>query len=522
MRVSTTASLAPRSVARIFGLGVGLMLSANSYADGAAIAKMGAGAGAAPPCQSCHGAAGEGVAQAGFPRLASLGAPYLQRQLAAFADGTRVSAVMTPIAKALSAAERAEVAAYYAALPAPAGAVPTAQVSPAAPAPTPVSVGATLATRGRWAEKLPACEQCHGPGGLGVGPDFPPLAGQSASYLSNQLMAWKTGARPPGPMGLMDVVAKKLSEAEVRAVADHYGTVAGSEPKMAALTAPVAAAGAGGAFQPPPESEIPAGEFGDVIRRGREIFVDTPRAAPAYVGNSLRCVSCHLDAGRLADSSPLWGAFVSYPAYRSKTKSVTTFQQRLQGCFEYSMNGRAPPAGAPELVALESYAYWLASGATVDPKIAGRGYPKLAPAAQKVDFARGKQVYVENCALCHGAQGAGQRTQSGYAVFPALWGSDSFNWGAGMGRISNAAAFVKANMPLGRPGTLTEQQAWDVALFMNSHERPQDPRFSGSVQATQRDFHATEDSMYGREVAGKVLGASGAPKPFKPMQANRP
>ena len=133
MAISTTAPLAPEVIAmqslqsllargRVLGLGFGLMLSASCHADGAAIAKAGAGAG--PACQTCHGTAGEGVAQASFPRLASLGAPYLQRQLAAFADGTRVSDVMMPIAKALSVADRAEVAAYYAALPAPAA--PTA------------------------------------------------------------------------------------------------------------------------------------------------------------------------------------------------------------------------------------------------------------------------------------------------------------------------------------------------------------------------------------------------------------
>lgn len=211
---------------RVFGLGLGLMLSIGCHADGAAIAKTGAGA--APACQTCHGAAGEGIAQAGFPRLAGLGAPYMQRQLAAFADGTRVSAVMMPIARGLSVADRAEVSAYYASLPAPAApaaALPT--VSPSAPAAVPASasIGATLATRGRWADNLPACEQCHGPGGRGVGPDFPPLAGQSATYLTNQLTAWKTGARPPGPLGLMAVVAKKLSEAEARAVADHYASL---------------------------------------------------------------------------------------------------------------------------------------------------------------------------------------------------------------------------------------------------------------------------------------------------------
>lgn len=210
---------------RVFGLGLGLLLSANCHADGAALAKTGSGAVAA--CQTCHGPAGEGNAQAGFPRLASLGARYLQRQLDAFADGTRVSDVMMPIAKALSVADRAQVSAYYAALPAPAAptAAPAESASTAGASLAPVSVGATLATSGRWDVKLPACEQCHGPGGRGVGPDFPALVGQSSTYLLNQLTAWKTGARPPGPMGLMAVVARRLSEAEMRAVADHFASL---------------------------------------------------------------------------------------------------------------------------------------------------------------------------------------------------------------------------------------------------------------------------------------------------------
>lgn len=208
---------------RVFGLGLGWMLSVGCHADGAAIAKSGTGAALA--CQTCHGLAGEGMAQAGFPRLASLGAPYMQRQLAAFADGTRVSDVMMPIAKALSVADRAEVSAYYAALPAPAAPAASTVAAVAAAAPASAAVGDTLATRGRWADRLPACDQCHGPGGRGVGADFPPLAGQSATYLANQLKAWTSGARPPGPMGLMAVVAKKLSEAEVRAVAEHYASL---------------------------------------------------------------------------------------------------------------------------------------------------------------------------------------------------------------------------------------------------------------------------------------------------------
>lgn len=61
-------------------------------------------------------------------------------------------------------------------------------------------------------------------------------------------------------------------------------------------------------------------------------------------------------------------------------------------------------------------------------------------------------------------------------------------------------------MPFGKGGTLTEQEAWDVAIFMNSQERPQDPRFTGSVEATRKKYHDSEDSMYGRKVNGRVLG----------------
>lgn len=213
-------------ILRGIALALSAVLSATCHADGASIARNGVGA--AQACQTCHGAAGEGLAQAGFPRLAALGAPYLQRQLDAFADGSRVNAVMMPIAQALSVTDRAALSAYYAALPvptSPATAVPAVAASAPAGLHKPAGVGATLAISGRWADKLPACAQCHGPGGRGVGPDFPALTGQGALYLSNQLMAWKAGTRPPGPMGLMAVVAKKLSDAEVRAVADHFASL---------------------------------------------------------------------------------------------------------------------------------------------------------------------------------------------------------------------------------------------------------------------------------------------------------
>lgn len=283
---------------------------------------------------------------------------------------------------------------------------------------------------------------------------------------------------------------------------------AASPSASASPSRPAAAVNTSGAvaFKPPSADSIPDDEFGKIVRQGEQIFINTQKNAGQFVGNSLNCVNCHLDAGRKSNSSPLWAAYISYPAYRSKNKHVNTFAERLQGCFRFSMNGKAPAFGDPTLVALESYAYWLATGAPVGGTLEGRGYPEVKKPAQPADYARGEKVYQQKCALCHGADGQGQAS-AGKTVFPPLWGEKSFNWGAGMHDIKNASGFIKANMPLGLGGTLTEQEAWDVALFMDSHERPQDPRFNGSVEETRKKYHDSPTSLYGKSVNGHVLGA---------------
>ena len=265
------------------------------------------------------------------------------------------------------------------------------------------------------------------------------------------------------------------------------------------------------AFVPPSESDIPNDDFGKEVALGRQIFVDPGHYAKAYVGNSLSCENCHLDAGRLAHSAPLWGAYPMYPAYRSKNHHVNTFAERLQGCFQFSMNGKAPPLGDPVLVALETYAYWMSKGEPVDVSPPGHGYPKLPKPAIAPDYARGEAVFKRDCALCHSDNGQGQQA-AGRTVFPPLWGPQSFNWGAGMEQVNNAAGFIKANMPLGRGNTLTDQDAWDVAFFMDAHERPQDPRFKDSIAATRKAYHDTPESLYGTTVNGRQLGQGTAEK----------
>jgi thiosulfate dehydrogenase len=271
--------------------------------------------------------------------------------------------------------------------------------------------------------------------------------------------------------------------------------------RIASANAPVKNAGdskkpAPSKFVPPAESAIPKNEYGETVLMGKNIFVNTQQYAQNFVGNGLNCANCHLDNGRKADSAPLWAAYVLYPAYRKKTGQVDTIQSRIQGCFRYSMNGKPPAFDSKEMTALVTYHYWLATGAPTGVKLPGQGFLKVPAPAQTPELARGGEVYKNNCALCHGANGEGTKAHGKYA-FPPLWGENSFNWGAGMHRIDTAAGFIKANMPYGRGGTLSDQEAWDVALFMNSHERPKDPRFKGSIAQT-RDKDHDENCLYGR------------------------
>jgi thiosulfate dehydrogenase len=226
------------------------------------------------------------------------------------------------------------------------------------------------------------------------------------------------------------------------------------------------------AFTPPPESAIPAGPFGDAVRRGEAIFTDTQKNARAFVGNDLNCSNCHLDRGRQAGAVPMWGAWPLYPQFRAKNGKVNTMALRIQECFRYSMNGTMPPSDSQLITDLQSYFSWLAKGAPAGETLPGQGLPALAAPHPAPDPRRGGMAYGQHCAACHGADGNGNRE----AAMPPLWGPRSFNKGAGMYRVETAARFIHANMPLGQGGSLSPQQAYDIAAFIESKPRPADPR----------------------------------------------
>ena len=266
------------------------------------------------------------------------------------------------------------------------------------------------------------------------------------------------------------------------------------------------------AFTPPALSDLPEGPEGDAIKRGMAIFDDPRSHAPQFVGNSLACKNCHLDSGRRANSSPMWAAWVSYPQFRKKTGTINTMEDRIRGCFLYSMNapnspsGAPPPAGADLYRDLGAYFHWLARGAPTGTKMKGAGYPIPPLSDAGYDPARGAPIFEQKCTGCHGSDGQGARQPDGKVVYPPLWGPRSYNWGAGMARVDLAAAFVKANMPFDRPGTLTDQEAWDVAAYLDSHERPRDPRQTGTVEQNAKSNFSDQKTYYGKVVEGKVLG----------------
>jgi thiosulfate dehydrogenase len=225
------------------------------------------------------------------------------------------------------------------------------------------------------------------------------------------------------------------------------------------------------ALQPPAASSIPDGELGSAIRLGQSIITDTQARVKGNVGNGLICVSCHLDEGRTAFAAPLVGLTGMFPEYRARRGSVESLEERINDCFLRSMNGKPLPQSSTEMVALLAYIAWLSQGVPTGTEVIGRGFREISPPSTP-DAGRGKALYAQKCAACHGANGQGTRGAGSAFVFPPLWGPQSFNTGAGMARVSVAAAFVQAKMPLGSAGTLTDQQAYDIAAYFTAQPRP--------------------------------------------------
>lgn len=220
-------------------------------------------------------------------------------------------------------------------------------------------------------------------------------------------------------------------------------------------------------YSVPPDSLIPSGPLGVSIRRGWAIMLATGDSLPGHVGNRLRCVSCHLDAGKRASSGPWVGVFATFPQYKARAGRVITMEERVNGCLRRSLNGVPLPDGGRDMTDIMAYLAFLSRGVPQGSRPAWLGYRRLRPRVP--DAAEGERLFASTCVRCHGPDGAGT------PLAPPLWGPQSFAIGAGMARINTAAAFIRWNMPFDKAGTLSDQQAYDVAAFVLSHPRPDTP-----------------------------------------------
>lgn len=224
--------------------------------------------------------------------------------------------------------------------------------------------------------------------------------------------------------------------------------------------------------QSPVERPIPAGPLGEVIRLGRDVVARTaehPLSKP-YVGNALHCTSCHLKNGTDPRAASFLGIATAYPAWSPREGRVITLEDRILNCFMRSCNGTRPPLGSEVSVAIASYITWLSTDEPLrmnPERPAGpRAIPKFTRDPQLADPQRGRTLYQQHCADCHGANGEGQEHH------PPVWGERSFNTGAGLSQTPQLAAWLKVAMPLDA-AHLTEAEALDIAAYVNQHDRPQ-------------------------------------------------
>lgn len=212
------------------------------------------------------------------------------------------------------------------------------------------------------------------------------------------------------------------------------------------------------------DTVVPNSPIGLAIRRGRALLAATGDSLPRYVNSSLRCFSCHLKEGTQPGAIPFTGVYSRFPQYRSRNGLINLLEDRINDCFERSLNGKALPREGAEMRAIVAYLAFVSRGVAPPGDIPGVGVVEMP--VLKPDTSRGRAVYAETCVRCHGANGGGT------PLAPPLWGPRSFNIGAGMARLRTAAAFVRVNMPNDRAVTLTDQQAYDVAGYLVSRPRP--------------------------------------------------
>jgi thiosulfate dehydrogenase len=231
----------------------------------------------------------------------------------------------------------------------------------------------------------------------------------------------------------------------------------------------------------PDTATIPKNDQGNLIRYGRELIAHTseylgPKGKVMPISNGMNCQNCHLDAGTKTFGNNYSAVASTYPKFRPRSGSNESIEKRVNDCFERSLNGKALDSLSHEMRAIVSYITWLGKDVEKGKSPAGVGLVEVALLDRAASPDNGRIVYEQKCVSCHGNNGEGISNSDGKSwLYPPLWGSNSYNTGAGLYRLSRFAGYVKANMPLGatyEAPQLTDEEAWDVAAYINSMHRP--------------------------------------------------
>ena len=236
-----------------------------------------------------------------------------------------------------------------------------------------------------------------------------------------------------------------------------------------------------GLWEAPKEELIDQESDAELIHYGKKLIAATsvylgPKGSVAQLTNGMNCQNCHLEAGTKLYANNYAAVASTYPKFRERSGKVENTYKRVKDCFERSLNGNAPDSMSKEMQAIIAYISWIGKEVPKGQKPKGAGLVDLPFMERAADPEKGKRVYISRCQNCHGENGEGQMMPSGLAyVYPPLWGKNSYNTGAGLHRLSRFAAYVKTSMPNGASYNntqLSDEEAWDVAAFVNTQPRP--------------------------------------------------
>lgn len=355
------------------------------------------------------------------------------------------------------------------------------------------------------------CSDCHRPNGQGVPGVFPPFGGNHtisaadpATLMHITLTGGTTAVTAEHPRAFVMPGFAQLSDQEIAEILSFVraefgqGAAPVSTEMVAAARKAIGPSFDHTTFETPRLATMLAEPNSEQLVYGMRLNAETRDLLPQNVGDDLNCTSCHLNAGTVADGSPYIGVTAFFPAYMPRPGKVIGMEERINGCFQRSMNGKPIAKDGEAMKAFLAYYDWMKGETKPEDKVEGRGIGKVDTSLVP-DPVRGKEIYAAQCAACHGANGEGLTDAAGRIVYPPLWGDRSFNIGAGMARTYKAAAFVKQNMPIAAHGKfplgqggLSDQDAVDVSEYFTHMPRPD---FAGKVKDWPTD-PKPKDSRY--------------------------